>query len=380
MPGLPGWRRAGLGLALLALAVALFRDIGPPRLRLSAIGFAALDGWAADPLAAALPAFRKSCAKFLAKSDEAPLDPWPAAADYGRVADWRPACAAAQALSPDDNAAARQFFESRFLPVRVLDRYRAAADEEWGLVTGYFEIGLEGSRRRHGRYRTPIYRLPADPALASRYSRAEIEAGALAGRGLELLWVDDPIGAFFLQIQGSGEVRLDDGKTVRVGYAGQNGKPYVAVGRRLLERGIIRRDELSMQRIRDWMAKHPQAGAALRREDPSYVFFRIVEGAGPIGAEGVALTARRSLAVDRSQIPLGAPLWLDARERFGAQEPLRRLVVAQDTGGAIKGPVRGDLFWGTGDKAGERAGRMNARGRYFLLLPRAVAARFAEAP
>lgn len=377
MPGWPGWRRAALVLGLVLLALALGRDIGPPRLALRPVGFAALPGWNDDRVSAAIPAFLKSCARFLAKPDSAPLDPWSVAADFGRVADWRGVCRAAAALPPGEDAAARRFFERRFRPVLALDRYRATPRAPIGLFTGYFEIGLKGSLKRHGRYRVPIYKLPADAALASRYSRAEIEDGALNGRHLALLWVDDPIDAFFLQIQGSGQVRLDNGKTVRLGYAGQNGKPYVPVGRLLLERGIIPRDRLTMLTIRQWMAKHPKAGAALRREDPSYVFFRILKGPGPKGAEGVVLTARRSLAVDQSDIPLGAPLWLDARERFGDRERLRRLLVAQDTGGAIKGPVRGDLFWGTGGKAGMRAGRMNARGRYFLLLPRAVAARLA---
>lgn len=371
--------RGVLLLGLVLLALVLGRDIGPPRLALEPVGFGALAGWNEDRVAAAVPAFLQSCARYSGEPDAAPLDPWAAAADFGRVADWRQACALAAALPPGDDAAARRFFESGFVPILALDRYRASAHEPLGLFTGYFEIGLEGSLQRHGRYRVPIYKMPADAALASRYSRAEIEDGALAGRHLALLWVADPIDAFFLEIQGSGLVRLDDGKTVRIGYAGQNGKPYVPVGRLLAERGIIPREELTMLTIREWMKGHEEAGAALRREDPSYVFFRILDGPGPTGTEGAVLTARRSLAVDRTEIPLGVPLWLDARERFGDEERLRRLVVAQDTGGAITGPVRGDLFWGSGEKAGERAGRMNARGRYFLLLPRPVAARLAAA-
>lgn len=246
-----------------------------------------------------------------------------------------------------------------------------------GLFTGYFEIELNGSQHRHGRFQTPIYRRPPDLGVAPRYSRAQIEDGALAHRGLELFWVEDPIDAFFLQIQGSGRIRLENGKVVRVGYNGQNGLPYIAVGRLLVERGEIPRGKVTMASIRAWMRAHPQAGAALRREDPSYVFFRIVKGDGPIGAEGVALTPERSLAVDRRFIPLGVPIWLTAREQFIADVVVHRLVVAQDTGGAIKGPVRGDLFWGAGATAGNRAGEMDARGRYYLLLPRATATRLA---
>ena len=242
-----------------------------------------------------------------------------------------------------------------------------------GLFTGYFEIGLHGSLRRHGRYQTPIYRPPPGRAKGPRYTRAQIEDGALAGRGLALLWVDDPIDAFFLQIQGSGQVRLDDGRTIRLGYDGQNGLPYVPVGRLLIERGEIPRDQLTMASIQAWMRAHPKAGAALRREDPSYVFFREIKGDGPIGAERVVLTPERSLAVDRRYIPLGVPVWLAAEERFAPDQRIRRLVVAQDTGGAIKGPVRGDLYWGAGSAAGDRAGAMDARGRYYLLLPRRLA-------
>jgi membrane-bound lytic murein transglycosylase A len=176
-----------------------------------------------------------------------------------------------------------------------------------------------------------------------------------------------------LQIQGSGRVRLENGQTIRLGYDGQNGLPYVPVGRLLIERGQITREKLTMAAIRAWMRDHPAAGAALRREDSSYVFFREVKGDGPIGAEKVVLTAERSLAVDRAYIPLGAPVWVDAEEQFVPNKREHRLVIAQDTGGAIKGPVRGDLFWGAGHAAGDRAGEMDACGRYYLLLPRLLA-------
>ena len=293
-------------------------------------------------------------------------------ADFGRAGEWRSLCRSAEALPPADDTAARRFFETGFVPLAVSDYGNAE-----GLFTGYFEIELHGSRRRHGRYQTPIYRKPPDLGSKPQPTRAEIEDGALAGRGLELLWVDDPIDVFFLQIQGSGRVRLRGGESVRVGYDGQNGHSYVPVGRLLLERRLIPRERLTMMSIRSWMREFPAAGAALRRENPSYVFFREIRGDGPIGSEGVALTPERSLAVDRTFIALGIPLWLEAEERFAQLEGLRRLVFAQDTGGAIKGPVRGDLFWGTGTAAGSRAGAMNATGRYYVLLPRAVAARLA---
>ena len=342
------------------------------RLGLTPVGFDRLAGWADDDVAAALPALVKSCERFLTRPDTAPFGPLERGVDFGEIGDWRALCREAAAVPAGDPAAARRFFETGFTPLAVADY---GADE--GLFTGYFEIELNGARHRHGRYQTPIYRRPPDLGSRPRHSRAAIEDGALAGRGLELLWVDDPIAAFFLQIQGSGRVRLEDGRTIRVGYDGQNGLPYVPVGRLLIERGEIARDKLTMASIMAWMHAHPEAGAALRREDSSYVFFREVKGDGPIGAERVALTPERSLAVDRGFIPLGVPVWLDAKEQYLPNEIVRRLVVAQDAGGAIKGPVRGDLFWGAGNAAGDRAGAMNARGRYYLLLPRPLAARLA---
>jgi membrane-bound lytic murein transglycosylase A len=353
------------------MAFGLTRDTGPARLGLTPVGFERLEGWDEDPLSAAVPAFLKSCARLLREPASAPVG-----TDEGLAADWQSLCRRAAALPPGDNAAARQFFRSGFRPVAVAD-YGA----EDGLFTGYYEIELNGSRKRKGRFQTPIYRRPPGLGVGPKLSRAAIEDGTLAGRGLELYWIDDPIDAFFLQVQGSGRVRLRDGRTVRVGYDGQNGLPYVAVGRLLVDRGIMARDKVTMAAIRKWMKDNPKAGAALRRDDPSYVFFREIRGDGPLGAEHVVLTAERSLAVDRSFIPLGTPIWLDARGRYPPNQEVRRLVVAQDTGGAIKGPVRGDLYWGTGETAGDHAGSMNARGHYFLLLPRIVADRLAsEAP
>ena len=367
---------ASLAVILTAALIAfyLLRPSVPPRLTLSSARFADVPGWQGDRLSEAIPAFLHSCEHYLGKSDDTPLDPGPAKPglgrpDYGTIAEWRPACKTAAALPAGDDNAARQFFETVFVP-----QLAGNNGNNDGLFTGYFEITLDGSLRRGGRFQTPLYRRPPDPA---RYNRAEIEDGALAGQGLELVWVDNPIDAFFLEIQGSGIVRLQNGGTMRVGYDGGNSHPYVPVGRLMLERGILPRDQISMATIRDWMQAHPKEGAALRRENPSYVFFRVIHGPGPLGAEHVVLTPRRSLAVDRAFLAFGLPIWLDARERFGP-EAHRQLVIAQDTGGAIKGPVRGDLFWGDGKKAADAAGKMNARGRYWLLLPKSVAARLEQ--
>jgi membrane-bound lytic murein transglycosylase A len=368
-----GWRIAGLSLVLL-LSIAgitsylLLRPPSGPRLTLTWAGFEQLNGWRDDPVSLAVPALLRSCAAFLSKPDNAPLDARPKGADFGTVGEWRGACGRAAALPAGDDGAARRFFESEFAP--LLAGNNGNPD---GLFTGYFEITLNGSRQRTGIYQTPLYKRPPEPG---RHTRAEIEDGALAGKGLELLWVDDPIDAFFLEIQGSGRVRLREGGMTRVGYDGSNGKPYVAVGRLLIDRGEMPREKVTMAGIRGWMKANPKDGAALRRENPSYVFFREITGAGPLGAQRVVLTPGRSLAVDRNFLSLSIPMWLETQERF-SPTTIRRLVVAQDTGGAIKGPVRGDLFWGHGDAAATGAGAMNARGRDDLLLPKVVAARLA---
>jgi membrane-bound lytic murein transglycosylase A len=378
---LPPLTRRGRVATVVALLLLLAAGAGlgvwllyprPPRLTLAKAQFEQLLGWQDDRVSAALPALLRSCAAWRKKPDDAPLDPKTRSADFGRAADWQGPCAALAALPPDDDGAVRRLMAEDFSPLLAANN----GDSD-GLFTGYFEMTLDGARHRGGSYQTPLYRRPSEAARVA-HTRAEIEAGALAGQGLELCWVDDPVDAFFLEIQGSGVVRLREGGTMRVGYAGQNGKPYIPVGRLLVDRGIMPREQVTMKSIRAWMEAHPKEGAALRRDNPSYVFFRELTGPGPLGAEHVVLTAERSLAVDRRFIPLGLPIWLEAQERY-TPGVVRRLVVAQDTGGAIRGPVRGDLFWGHGKKAADGAGAMNARGRYFLLLPKAVAARLGNA-
>ncbi len=354
------------------------------RLVLQPVGFDALAGWQTDRQGEALEAFTRSCA-VLGRQPNAIVN-----AD-----DWRAVCADAARLDAADHAASRGFLERRFQPYLVTDR-----GEALGLFTGYFEIELNGSRSRSSRFGIPIYRRPpelvtvelgrfrdelsgthlagrvANAALVPFASRREIAAGGLAGRGLELVWVDDAADAFFLAVQGSGRVRLGDGTVMRLGYAAGNGHPYRSIGAELARRGAVPRDQVTMQSIRAWLRANPAEAQALFDTNPSYVFFREIEGAGPVGSQGVALVAGRSLAVDSRFIPLGAPLWLDTSEPGAPDSPdssdrkLRRLVIAQDTGSAIQGPVRGDVFFGAGPQAAERAGAMKQPGRYFLLLPR----------
>jgi membrane-bound lytic murein transglycosylase A len=356
---------------------------------LSPVAFAQLPGWGEDDAASALQAFQRSCARLDPQATDRPL--LPSQPRAGTVAQWRAICAALPAKP--DKAAAQSFVERWFTP------YRAANNDDGsGLFTGYYEAELKGARERGGRYTTPIHRVPADLVQADlgqfndefrgrtiagrldggklvRYAdRAAIDRGALDGKGLELLWVDDPVDAFFLHVQGSGKVVLPDGSVARVGYAGNNGHGFVAIGRMLIDSGKVEREKMSMQAIRDWLRANPAEARALMHKNPRYIFFKEIPGGdGPIGAQGVALSAGRSLAVDRRHIPLGVPIWLDTTMPGATDKKLRRLVVAQDTGAAITGPVRGDFFWGSGEKALAEAGKMRSKGGYFLLLPKAAA-------
>lgn len=335
-------------------------------------------------------------------ADDTAIKPEPVG---GLARDWRGPCGAAAAMPAGDDAAARQFFERWFVPYLAGNN-----DHPDGLFTGYFEPELNGALTRGGPYVVPLYGRPADLVtvdlglfredwrgtnIAGRVrngslrpypTRAQIERGALSGlrrtdgEPLELVWVDDAIDAFFLQIQGSGRVVLRDGRIMRVGYAATNGQPYAAIGRELIRSGALSRENVSMPSIRAWLLAHPAEAAGVMDKDPSFVFFRPLPPPaspddGPPGAQGVPLTPGRSLAVDRRFLPLGVPVWLDAEDPLVPGARLRRLLIAQDTGGAIRGPVRGDVFWGHGAEAALRAGRMKSSGRYWILLPRDVAAR-----
>ncbi len=301
----------------------------------------------------------------------------------GQVADWQTACRASMVIGPGDDAAARSFFEHLFRAYRLYDPSSGPSGGEEGLLTGYYQPQVRGSRRREAGFEVPLYRRPSDLIEASPgdmsagrlvdgklqpyYSRAEIDAGVLSGQGLELVWLASPIDAFFISIQGSAEIRLADGSLLRIGVAGSNGLGYVAIGRVLIEQGEIPADRISLQSLRAWLIAHPDRAPGLMERNPRYIFFHEIEGDGPVGAEGVALTPGRSLAVDPSFLPFGAPVYLDTQDGTGA--PLRRLMLAQDSGAAIRGPLRGDVYWGEGSAAEAAAGPMNSSGKFYLLLP-----------
>jgi membrane-bound lytic murein transglycosylase A len=334
-----------------------------------------LPGWRDDSLAQAWPALQNSCQKMPA-----------------RDARWGELCADAMLISAPDDDTVRAFFETRFVAHEVTGNNGAGE----GLVTGYYEPLLHGSLVKTKRFRYPLYGRPDDlvvvdlgtlyPELQGKryrgrlnsnrvvpyYSRAEISNGKRPPDDAVLAWVDDPVALFFLEIQGSGRIQLPDGKMLPVGYADQNGHPYVAIGRTLVETGAMKLEEATMPAIRDWLRANPERAQTVLNSNPSYVFFtrREPDGAGPIGALNVPLLPQRSIAVDPQFIPLGSPVWFDiSLPGNSAAQPYQRLVFAQDTGGAIRGPARADLFLGFGEEAERIAGSMRQRGKLYVLLP-----------
>ncbi len=306
------------------------------------LDFENLDGWNDDDHRAALTSFLETC-------------------DLLTAADWVPLCRLAHDANKTD-ASARAFFELFFRPVLI--------GAPPALFTGYYEPELDGSPVRTPRFSWPIYRRPPELQDGQTfYDRASIENGALRGRGLELAWLEDPVDVYFLQIQGSGRIRMPDGRTVRVGYAGRNGFAYRSVGQEMIRRGTHRPDQVSAQEIRSYVRSMGAAGLELLNINPSYIFFRkladLPVDKGPIGAMGRSITTLRSVAIDPLYTPLGAPVWI---EKDGT-DPIRALMIAQDTGGAIKGPQRADIFYGTGLAAGDAAGTVKDGGRLILLLP-----------
>jgi membrane-bound lytic murein transglycosylase A len=382
--------RTAIVTALLLLGGCQIAPVAPtvppaaPHAVFMPVAYAALPGWNVDQQQAAWPAFLVGCKALVARMRTQAL--------------WQAPCTAADAVDDHDANAIRRFFEANFTPYRVT----ASDGSDSGIVTGYYEPLLTGSRVPGPAFPAPLFAPPDDlliidlaelyPELKGKrvrgrldgrrvvpyWARADIDAGKAATDGKALLYVSDPVDAFFLQIQGSGRVQFADGTVIRVGYADQNGQPFRSVARVLIDRGEMTLAEASMQGIREWGRQHPDRLPALLDENPSYVFFREVPPPppgsleaqidGPIGSLGVPLLAERTIAVDPRSIPLGAPVFLATTEPL-SETPLQRLVMAQDTGGAIRGPVRADFFWGFGAQAGQQAGRMRQQGAMWLLWP-----------
>ncbi|MCF8475609.1 MAG: MltA domain-containing protein [Pseudolabrys sp.] len=376
----------GFALSLLAAASAV-APAKAMKLRNAQVGplqFSALNGWTQDDHAEAFGAFLKSC-DAIRHGTKAMRRARPVYGALYRV------CERAIAAGPLTRDQARAFFEDNFKPVRVMP-----GGQPEGFFTGYYETEVEGSRFPSDRYNVPLYRQPANlvmpkngkgrPArLVGRkrvtpyYDRTEIENGILAGKDLEICWVKNPVDAFFAQIQGSTRVKLDTGKLLRLNYVAHNGLPYYPVGRDLIDRGIISKEAMSMDKIRDWMHANPEEATVLRRKSKSFVFFRETELAAheePDGAQGVPLTAGRSIAVDKSIHVYGTPVWIDAELPIASEAPetkFQRLMVAQDTGSAIIGPARADIYFGAGEEVGLVAGRIKQHGQFVMLVPQALA-------
>lgn len=337
-----------------------------------AVSWSKLDNWETDDLTRAWESIGQQCPRMANRND-----------------DWIVICDAVALLVSPDSTQVRSFFETYFKPHRIYGKYGKLD----GLITGYYEPLLNGSRTRSERYAYPIYSPPEDmlvieladlyPKLKGMrlrgrlqgnrvvpfYSRAEIDGQNTPLEGQEILWIDDPYGSFFLQIQGSGRVRLEDGKILGVNYANQNGHPYHAIGKKLVEMEALALEDVSLFTIKDWLRNNPQSAEQVLNANPSYVFFELRENVdeGPRGSLNVPLTAERSLAVDKKVIPLGTPVWLETTLPDGSD--YQQLMMAQDTGGAIRGPVRADIFFGTGQRAEKLAGEMKQGGRMYALLP-----------
>jgi membrane-bound lytic murein transglycosylase A len=355
------------------------------------LAWAEIAGWNQDDHLQAWKAFRQSCQSISAER-KPPSEPKALGSSL------RAPCRAASAARVSDELKAKAFFEEHFLPVRI-----SRVGEDDGFVTGYYEPVIDGSRTRTDTYSVPVYRRPSNlfvrgfkqasaglpnkgqvfrkigrRKLVPYYDRAEIEDGAIAGRGLEIAWLKNQTDLLFAQIQGSARIRLENGATVRINYDAHNGYPYTAVGRILIDRGIIPKEQMSMQKIREWMEQNPDGANELRRQNRSYVFFREVSLSDkdePVGAQGVPLTPGRSIAVDRALHVYGTPFFIEGElpiESEQSRTPFHRLMIAQDTGSAIVGPARADLYFGPGADAGRISGRLRHNMRFVMLVPKSL--------
>jgi membrane-bound lytic murein transglycosylase A len=339
---------------------------GPAKLILQPTDFSELKGWQQGDHTKALSAFQKSCQSLVRRPKNFTMG-----AHAGTAEDWRNVCLEALRHPRDE----KRFFEKNFTPFTAQNRGKAD-----GLFTGYHVPELQGSHKRTSRFKYPVYRMPHN-GKAPNQSRKNIEDGSLKDKNLETAYVDNAVDLFFMHIQGSGNIRMQDGSLLRLGYAGQNGHTYRSIGAYLIEQEIMTKEEVTAPSLKEWLHNTPKYATFVMHQNPSYIFFRTLPGpatAGPIGSQGIELTPEHSLAVDNSFIAYGTPIWLQTElpaTSHSDQKPLNQLLIAQDSGGAIKGPIRGDIFFGSSKHAERLAGNMNATGKYYILLPNSVAAR-----
>jgi membrane-bound lytic murein transglycosylase A len=373
LTSLRSFLKFGFGFWLIAAANTPADAFSVRNAQVGGLSFAVLDGWKDDDHAAAFATFLKSCRAIL-NANKTMRSARPLLGGLFK------ACERAVAAGELDRDRARAFFENNFKPVRV-----KPAGQTEGFFTGYYETEVDGSRFPSDEYTVPIYAAPAEAVrrrqskVFSDLDRTKIEEGALAGKELEICYVKSPIDAFFAQIQGSTRVKLDSGKLLRLNYVASNGMPYTPVGKFLIDRGIVSKEEMSMDKIRDFMEANPEEGKALRRKNRSFVFFQETTLAAHdecIGAQGVPLTAGRSLAVDKRIHVYGTPIWVEAELPIDSEKPetrFRHLLFAQDTGSAIVGPARADIYFGHGEEISHIAGRVKQNGQFVMLVPQNVA-------
>lgn len=337
---------------------------GKNGLVLEQVDFQSLDGWESDDHKKALQAFIQSCNKFSKMAQNRSVG---GQISDIKISDFRDVCDIANIVKGMSESQAKNFFENWFKPFAVSNNSKGSK----GLFTGYYEASLKGSKIKTEKFQYPIYARPKDLTSDPYLTRKEIEDGALEGKGLELLYVDSKAELFSMHIQGSGRVELTNGTVLRVAFAGRNNLPFTGVGLYMVEKGYINRSSLNAQSIKEWLDNNPDKAEEVMNVNNAYTFFKIADGEYVVGGQGVPLTAERSLAVDSEVIPYGFPLWLDTTltKKGNSKEKYSHLFVAQDTGTAIKGTVRGDIFFGYGDDAEERASYMASQGKYYILLP-----------
>ncbi len=377
-------------LALVLAGILYYLGLLGAHIQLSKARFDQLPGWQQDDQSLALKSFQQSCSQILKLPPNSAFGKLP---EIPPTQKWQAICLAAVKISTADQKSARQFFEQWFDPYQVKNNFNPK-----GLFTGYYLPLIQGNLNAAGAYTIPIYGLPNDlisvnlglfkPELTGKKirgrvqnqtlvpypDRAQINNGAINGKAPVLFWTNDAVQLFFTQIQGSGLIQLPNNKTELIGYAGENGRPYTAIGKILIQKKALTKDIVSMETIQDWLHKNPQQINSILNQDASYVFFRVLKGISPVGSQQIPLTPQRSLAVDTHYIPLGAPLWLVStvpnKNSNTNPTPYQHLLIAQDTGGAIVGIIRGDIYFGPGIDAAFMAGHMKNSGKYWILLPK----------